>query len=179
MSSDFKIVCEHWLQYKIRNLKSGLIHLWNILHFTFEKRKEHKKNMIKISQCIFLLISLRRVISEHQRGFGGCEFSASHLQYHNVRSVITQPLVTCHSRWVSSSSSCRPECLAWCWPPGTTTTRPSGGHLTFLTIRDTWHLIFRKVHTKGCCQKPLLIVRPRSQKVRSWSVMTDDSVCLC
>ena len=46
-------------------------------------------NMIQISQCIFLLISLRRVFSEYQRGFGGCEFSASHLQYHNVRSVMT------------------------------------------------------------------------------------------
>lgn len=44
--------------------------------------------MIQISQCIFLLICLRRVFSEYQRGFGGCEFSASHLHYHNVRLVM-------------------------------------------------------------------------------------------
>ena len=30
---------------------------------------------------------------------------------------------------------------------------------------DNWHYC-RKVHTKGCCQKPLLILRPQSQKVR-------------
>ena len=43
-------------------------------------------------------------------------------------------------------------------------------------INTEWRPHFRKVHTKGCCQKPLLIVRPRSQKVghghnNTWSYL--------
>ena len=48
--------------------------------------------MIVLSQYTFLLISIMRVLTEYQRGFGGCDFSASHLQYHNVRSVLTPGL---------------------------------------------------------------------------------------
>ena len=48
--------------------------------------------MIVVSQYIFLLISMRRVLTEYQRGFGGCDFGASHLQYHNVRCLLSPGL---------------------------------------------------------------------------------------
>ena len=53
------------------------------------KVRKERKNMMTFCQFLFLLISSRRVLTEYQRGFGRCDFLASHLQYHNVRSLIT------------------------------------------------------------------------------------------
>ena len=68
-------------------------------------------------------------------------------------------------RWVISSMSYRPRCQGGWWPPGTTNTKLSGELFTDIKIYFIIWIFSRKVHTKGCCQKPLLIARPRSQKV--------------
>ena len=61
--------------------------------------------MIVLSQYIFLLISMRRVLTEYQRGFVGCEFGVSHLHYHNVWSLLTPALASSNLSILSSGES--------------------------------------------------------------------------
>ena len=44
---------------------------------------------------------------------------------------------------------------------------------------DAKYEYFRKIHNKACCQKPLLIARPRSQKVNKSSRKRnyDETIC--
>ena len=78
-----------------------------------------------------------------------CEFSPSHLEYHNVTNL---------------KQSLQHQILG-----------------PVLAPWDDKYEQFRSIHNQACCQKPLLIARPRSQKVRKQDQMSRESrnyICL-
>ena len=78
-----------------------------------------------------------------------CEFTASHLEYHNVTYL---------------KQSLQYQILG-----------------PVLTPWDDKYEQFRRIHNQACCQKPLLIARPRGQKVSylSWKMEVIINITIC